>query len=126
MTVVLTGCDLTLDEVVRVARGGEPVDLAPQAVERMRESRVLVERVLERGDAVYGMTTGVGMRKKFRIGRERARHVQPDADPEPPDRAGTRRSRRRRPWRHAPTGELAREGTSRRAPGARSSGSSPH
>ena len=70
MTVVLTGEDLTLDEVVRVARGRERVELAPEAVERMREARALVERVLERGDAVYGMSTGVGMRKKLRVERD--------------------------------------------------------
>lgn len=69
MTVVLTGEDLTLDEVVRVARGRERVELAQEAVERMREARALVERVLERRDAVYGMSTGVGMRKKLRVER---------------------------------------------------------
>ena len=41
MTVVLTGNDLRPDEVVAVARGGEPVELAPEAVVRMRESAVL-------------------------------------------------------------------------------------
>jgi histidine ammonia-lyase len=65
--VVLTGNTLTLDEVVRVARGGAEVSLAPAAVERMRETRALVERVLERGDEVYGLTTGVGARKKVRV-----------------------------------------------------------
>jgi histidine ammonia-lyase len=67
MTVVLTGDDLTLAEVVRVAREGERVELAGTARERMREARALVERVLERGDTVYGMNTGVGMRKRFRV-----------------------------------------------------------
>jgi histidine ammonia-lyase len=66
MSIHLTGHDLTLDEVVRVARGGERVELAPQAVERMRERRALVERAVARGDAVYGTTTGVGVRKRFR------------------------------------------------------------
>jgi len=65
MSVVLTGHGLTLDEVVRVARGGERVDLAGEAVERMRERRGLVERAVARGDAVYGLTTGVGVRKRF-------------------------------------------------------------
>ena len=67
MTVVLTGNDLRLDEVVAVARGGEPVELAPEAVVRMRESRAIVERALDRGDVVYGFTTGVASRKRVRI-----------------------------------------------------------
>lgn len=65
MTIVLTGRDLTLAEVVRVARGGERVELTANAGERMRERRALVERAVARGDAVYGTTTGVGVRKRF-------------------------------------------------------------
>ncbi len=67
MTVVLTGNDLRLGEVVAVARGGEAVELAPEAVVRMREARAVVERVLDRGDVVYGFTTGVGARKRVQI-----------------------------------------------------------
>jgi histidine ammonia-lyase len=70
MTVVLTGKGLTADDVVRVARRGEPVELAPEALARMTETRGLVERTVERGDAVYGVTTGVGARKKVRVAPE--------------------------------------------------------
>ena len=72
-TVVLDGRSLTIGEVVAVAREGAAVELAPDAVERMRETRAVVERALERGDAVYGMTTGVGARKKVRVPAEEAR-----------------------------------------------------
>jgi histidine ammonia-lyase len=65
--VLLTGTDLTLDEVVRVARAGKPVELAADALERMRESRAVVERAVERGDAVYGVTTGVASRKRVKV-----------------------------------------------------------
>jgi histidine ammonia-lyase len=67
MTVVLRGSGLTVPDVVRVARDAEAVEIAPEAVERMRETRALVERVVERGDEVYGVTTGVGARKKIRV-----------------------------------------------------------
>jgi histidine ammonia-lyase len=67
VTVVLTGNDLTLGEVVRVARDGEQVAIAPDAIERMRASRALVERALARGDEVYGLTTGLGMRKRYGV-----------------------------------------------------------
>ncbi|HUC34110.1 MAG TPA: aromatic amino acid ammonia-lyase [Gaiellaceae bacterium] len=67
MTVVLSGNGLAVADVVRVARDAEPVELAPEAVERMRETRALVDRVVERGDEVYGTTTGVGARKKHRV-----------------------------------------------------------
>jgi histidine ammonia-lyase len=67
MTVVLRGSGLTVADVVRVARDDEKVQLAPKALEHMAETRALVERVVERGDEVYGVTTGVGARKKHRV-----------------------------------------------------------
>jgi histidine ammonia-lyase len=67
VTVVLTGSDLTIEEVVGVARGGERVELAPSALERMRAARAVVEEVVERGEEIYGFTTGVGMRKRFAV-----------------------------------------------------------
>jgi histidine ammonia-lyase len=70
MTVVLKGSGLTVADVVRVAREGEKVELAPEAVEGMRETRALVERAVARGDEVYGVTTGVGARKKIRVSPE--------------------------------------------------------
>jgi histidine ammonia-lyase len=94
MTVVLRGSGLTMGDVVRVARDAEPVELAPEAVERMRETRALVERAVARGDEVYGVTTGVGARKKIRVPLEEIPHFNrrlienhrigtgPDASPE--------------------------------------------
>jgi len=70
MAVRLDGASLTLLDVVRVAREGEGVELAPAAVEQMKESRAVVERALERGDAVYGLSTGVGARKKVSVPRD--------------------------------------------------------
>jgi histidine ammonia-lyase len=67
VSVVLTGFSLTLDEVVRVARAAEPVELAPAALQRMRRSRAVVDEVVERGEEIYGFTTGVGMRKRFAV-----------------------------------------------------------
>jgi histidine ammonia-lyase len=67
MTVVLTGSDLTLADVVDVARAGERVELAEEAVERMREARGIVDEAVERGDVAYGVTTGVASRKRVRV-----------------------------------------------------------
>ena len=62
MSLVLTGGELTMDAVVRVARHGETVTLDPAAVERMRVARAVAERVLAEGHEAYGVTTGVGVR----------------------------------------------------------------
>jgi len=70
VAVVLTGSDLTLEEVVRVARGRERVELSADASQRMRVSRAVVEAAVARGDVVYGLTTGVGVRKRARVAPE--------------------------------------------------------
>jgi histidine ammonia-lyase len=70
VTVLLDGRSLTLEEVVQVARGGETAELVPSALERMAEARAVVERAVERDDLVYGLTTGVGVRKRVRVARE--------------------------------------------------------
>jgi histidine ammonia-lyase len=50
---------------VAVARHGEPVALAPEAIAAMRRSRAVVQDVLAGGEPVYGLTTGVGERKAY-------------------------------------------------------------
>jgi histidine ammonia-lyase len=70
MTVLLNGETLTVDEVVRVARGREEVSLDAEASRRLAEARALVERAVERGDEVYGVSTGVGARKKVGVRAE--------------------------------------------------------
>jgi histidine ammonia-lyase len=65
--VVLTGLDLTLEEFVDVARHGRSAELQPDARERMARTRAVVDRALERGDAVYGLTTGVGINRRVGV-----------------------------------------------------------
>ncbi len=65
--VTLTGDSLTAAEVVRVARGCEAVDLGGGVAERVRAGRAVVERALEDGGAVYGLTTGVGVRQRTSV-----------------------------------------------------------
>jgi histidine ammonia-lyase len=70
MTVVLTGDALTIDDVVRVAREAAKVEIDASALARMRETRAVVDRAVERGDVIYGTTTGVGARKKVSVPSE--------------------------------------------------------
>ena len=65
MTIGLNGSDLTVTQVMAVARHGEAVALAPEAVAAMGRARAVVEGVLAGGEPVYGLTTGVGERKAF-------------------------------------------------------------
>ncbi len=75
MTVVLNGYTLTADEVVRVARGHEKVEVHPDAMERIARARAIVESVVAAGTPAYGVTTGVAARKRYRIAPdEQAEH----------------------------------------------------
>jgi len=65
MTIMLTGSDLTVTQVVAVSRLGEAVALAPAALEAMRQARQVVAEVLRAGTPVYGLTTGVAERKSY-------------------------------------------------------------
>jgi histidine ammonia-lyase len=58
--VVLTGADLTVDDVEAVARHGARAALDVHARGRMTEARSVIETLVARGDVVYGVTTGFG------------------------------------------------------------------
>ena len=64
MTVVLTGRELTLADVVAVARFDERVEIADEAVEAMLAARALADLTHERGLPTYGLTTGLGAQKR--------------------------------------------------------------
>jgi histidine ammonia-lyase len=72
----LTGADLSIDNVVEVARGRREVTLHPTAAERMRDSRAVIERLVTDGATVYGVTTGFGDLANVRIEPERTAELQ--------------------------------------------------
>jgi histidine ammonia-lyase len=51
---------LTLKQLSRITEAGESVAFSPEAMERMRRSRVAIERMIARGQVVYGVNTGFG------------------------------------------------------------------
>ncbi|MEW6717493.1 MAG: histidine ammonia-lyase [Chloroflexota bacterium] len=57
----LTGNNLTIENVVAVARKGEEVKLAPQAKEKMITSHRWVTNTLKGKKTVYGINTGFGI-----------------------------------------------------------------
>jgi histidine ammonia-lyase len=57
---VLTGADLSIADVEAVARGGRRVSLGDEARGRVDEARAVIERLVEAGEIVYGVTTGFG------------------------------------------------------------------
>jgi len=60
MALVLNGTGLTIEDVVNVSRYGEKVELAPEALQRIKECRAMLEKKIEAGEIVYGVNTGIG------------------------------------------------------------------
>src|SRR5512137_392688 len=60
MTLIIKGAGLTIEDVVRVARGNEKVELDPKAVERINRCRAMLERKIEAHEIMYGVNTGIG------------------------------------------------------------------
>jgi histidine ammonia-lyase len=76
MTIALTGNDLTFEHLYGAALRGEAVALAPNAIERMKASRAVVDRVVAAGTAAYGINTGFGKLASVRISAEQVRQLQ--------------------------------------------------
>lgn len=60
MTITLDGSSLTIEKVVAIARFNEKVELAPEALERIKVCRVMLEEKLAAKEIMYGTNTGIG------------------------------------------------------------------
>jgi histidine ammonia-lyase len=74
--VQLTGNDLTFAQLYDVALHGAKVSLAQDAIERMKASRAIVDRVVSSGETAYGINTGFGKLASVRISTEQVRQLQ--------------------------------------------------
>lgn len=78
-SIVIDGESLTFDEVLAVANGkpGEPVvSLSDSAVAKVKRAAEAVDKLLERGEIAYGITTGFGAFKDKIISREEVERLQ--------------------------------------------------
>jgi histidine ammonia-lyase len=62
--------DLTREAVEAVAWGGEPLALAPAALERVAAGQAGLAALLASGTRVYGVTTGTGWLASVDLGRD--------------------------------------------------------
>lgn len=60
MPVILDGQSLTIEDLVKIARGGERVEIAPEALERIKKCRALLESKIAKHEIMYGVNTGIG------------------------------------------------------------------
>lgn len=75
-TLPLTGDELCIGDVERVARGGAQVELHAAGRERVTRCRAALDVALQSGDTLYGINTGFGSLARVRIGADDLRAVQ--------------------------------------------------
>ena len=63
--VVLTGNEITLQQIINVARQGAKVSLSPLAEKNIIRSRRVVDKLVDESRVVYGVTTGGSSAKRL-------------------------------------------------------------
>jgi histidine ammonia-lyase len=74
--VSVDGNRLTLEEVERVSLFNESVKMTKKALRRVQESRAYVERLVQQGKTIYGVTTGFGKFSDTQIAAEDVPNLQ--------------------------------------------------
>jgi phenylalanine ammonia-lyase len=77
-TVIVCGKDLTIDEVVRVAHDGAKVRLSEnkQILKNIQASCDYIQRAVQIGEPIYGVTTGFGGMAHIVVPKEDAEELQ--------------------------------------------------
>jgi len=76
MPVHIDGNSLTIEDVVRVARHNEPVELTREARERINRCRAMVERKIGAREIMYGVNTGIGEFSEVVLNDEQVQQFQ--------------------------------------------------
>ena len=76
MAVIIDGRSLTVEEVIRVARFEEEVEISEKAMADVKKARDYVEKKLEEGSIIYGLTTGFGKFSDTFISKEETVELQ--------------------------------------------------
>lgn len=76
MTIQINGNNLTIDQVIKVTRDGAEVGMTPDAIERINASAALLQRLVKKDIAIYGVTTGIGEFSRIRVSPEMGAELQ--------------------------------------------------
>src|SRR5512136_899087 len=76
MAIVLQGAGLTIEQLVQIARFGEKVELHPDALERIRKCRAMLEEKLQAREIMYGTNTGIGEFSEIVLTDEQVKQFQ--------------------------------------------------
>lgn len=74
--VIVDGNNLTIEDVVEVAREGVKIKLSDQAKENIIRSRDTVEKLIDEGRVIYGINTGFGKFSEIAISPKELEQLQ--------------------------------------------------
>ena len=74
--VVLDGNSLKIEDIVMVARDRYMVELSKESEKNIQKGQEIVEELVNKGEAIYGVTTGIGEFSKIRIPKEQSDQLQ--------------------------------------------------
>ena len=60
MTYVVKGSGLTIEDLVKVARHNEKVELHPDSIAKIKKCRAMLEKKVDAHEIMYGVNTGIG------------------------------------------------------------------
>ena len=72
----IDGEHLRVEDVIRVARYGERVEIDERVMEKVEKARENIEKILKEGKPIYGVNTGFGELANIRIEEEKIKELQ--------------------------------------------------
>jgi len=76
MTITIDGSGLSIEKIMQIARYGEKVQLLPEALERIRACRAMVEEKIKAHEIMYGVNTGIGEFSEIVLDDEQVKQFQ--------------------------------------------------
>lgn len=76
MAIVLNGSGFTIEKLVRIARHHEKVEIHPDAIERMKICRAMLEKKIQAREIMYGVNTGIGEFSEVVLGDDQIEDFQ--------------------------------------------------
>ena len=74
--VIVDGDSLTIEQIVAVARNRARVELSSECIKKIEKCRKFVDELVDKGEAVYGLTTGFASFKDIAISKEQTAELQ--------------------------------------------------
>jgi histidine ammonia-lyase len=76
MPVEIDGESLTIEDVHAVARNHDKVVIPERSIEKVNRCRNIIQEMIDSGEAIYGVTTGIGEFSRIKISKEQAEELQ--------------------------------------------------